>query len=57
MKSLAEAEGVKNAAVMWPVRIAVSGQTVTPGGAVELCRILGREETIRRMRLGLEKLG
>lgn len=30
MKSLAEAEGVKNAAVMWPVRIAASGQTVTP---------------------------
>ena len=57
MKALAEAEGVKNAAVMWPVRIAVSGQTVTPGGAVELCRILGREETLARLRAGLKKLG
>ena len=49
MKALAEAEGVKNAAVMWPVRIAVSGTQVTPGGAVEICRILGREETLRRI--------
>ena len=57
MKSLAEAEGVKNAAVMWPVRIAASGQTVTPGGAVEICRILGRDETLRRLKVGLEKLG
>ena len=56
-KSLAEAEGVKNAAVMWPVRIAASGQTVTPGGAVEICRILGRDETLRRLKVGLEKLG
>ena len=54
---LAEAEGVKNAAVMWPVRIAVSGQTVTPGGAVEICKILGKDETIRRVKCGIEKLG
>ena len=57
MKARAEAEGVKNAAVMWPVRIAASGQTVTPGGAVEICRILGRDETLRRLKVGLEKLG
>ena len=42
---------------MWPVRIAASGQTVTPGGAVEICRILGRDETLRRLKVGLEKLG
>jgi glutamyl-tRNA synthetase len=47
---------VKNATLMWPVRIAAAGQAVTPGGAVEICRILGREETIRRLRLGLDKL-
>ena len=41
---------------MWPVRIAVAGKAVTPGGAVELCHILGREETLRRLRLGLDKL-
>ena len=41
MTGMAEAEGVKNAKIMWPVRIAVSGQAVTPGGAVEIARIRG----------------
>ena len=47
---------VKNATLMWPVRIAAAGKAVTPGGAVEICQILGREETVRRLKLGLEKL-
>ena len=47
---------VKNATLMWPVRIAAAGMTVTPGGAVEVCHILGREECLRRLKLGLEKL-
>ena len=47
---------VKNGTVMWPVRISVAGKTVTPGGAVEILDILGREESLRRMELGLEKL-
>ena len=47
---------VKNATLMWPVRIAAAGKLVTPGGAVEICRILGREETLRRLRLGLARL-
>ena len=54
--ALAEQLGVKNATLMWPVRIAAAGKSVTPGGAVEICHILGREETLRRLRLGLEKL-
>ena len=54
--ALAERLEVKNATLMWPVRIAAAGQAVTPGGAVEICRILGRDETLRRLRLGLEKL-
>ena len=54
--SLAEQLGVKNATLMWPVRIAAAGKLVTPGGAVEICRILGRDETLRRLRLGMEKL-
>ena len=57
MVKLAEEQGTKNAKVMWPVRIAAAGKAVTPGGAVEICRILGREETLRRLRIGLEKLG
>ena len=47
---------VKNATLMWPVRIAAAGKLVTPGGAVEICHLLGREETLRRLRLGLDKL-
>ena len=54
--ALAESLGVKNATLMWPVRIAAAGQAVTPGGAVEICAILGREECLRRLALGLEKL-
>ena len=48
---------VKNATLMWPVRIAAAGQAVTPGGAIEICLILGREECLRRLRIGLEMLG
>ena len=55
--ALAESMGVKNATLMWPVRIAAAGKQVTPGGAVEICHILGQEEVLRRLRLGLEKLG
>ena len=56
MTVLTETMGVKKSVVMWPVRIAAAGKTVTPGGAVEICRILGRDETIRRLKLGLDKL-
>ena len=54
--ALAEKLEVKNATLMWPVRIAAAGQAVTPGGAVEICCILGKQETLRRLRLGLQKL-
>ena len=47
---------LKNGRIMWPVRTALSGKAVTPGGAVELCHILGREESLRRIRKGIEQL-
>ena len=53
---LAEAQGVKNSLILWPVRVAVSGKAMTPGGGVELCLILGKEETLRRIQTGIEKL-
>ena len=56
MTCMAEKLECKNAKVMWPVRIAAAGKAVTPGGAVEICRILGKDETLRRMRIGIEKL-
>ena len=54
---LAESLEVKNATLMRPVRIAAAGKAVTPGGAVEICHILGKDECLRRLRLGLDKLG
>ncbi len=53
---LAERLELKNGRIMWPVRTALSGKAVTPGGAVELCHILGREETLRRMEQGIAQL-
>ena len=54
---MAKEKELKNGTVMWPVRIAAAGKTVTPGGAIEILEILGRDETLRRMELGMEKLG
>ena len=54
---LAEKLELKNGRIMWPVRTALSGKAVTPGGAVELCLILGKEESLRRMEKGISQLG
>lgn len=47
---------VKNGYLMWPVRIAVSGKSVTPGGAVEILTLLGKQESLRRIEIGRNKL-
>ena len=49
-------KGVKNGYVMWPVRTAVSGKQMTPGGATELMEILGKEESLKRIRMGISLL-
>ncbi len=49
LSAVAEAAGVKSGAIFWCVRIAVSGQTVTPGGATEIMEVLGREESLARL--------
>ena len=48
--------GVKNGWLLWPLRTAVSGKQFTPGGGVELCAILGKEDSIARIKKGIEKL-
>ena len=53
---LIEEMGVKNGIVLWPIRVAVSGKQFTPGGGIELCAILGKDETIARIKKGIEKL-
>lgn len=47
---------VKNGIVLWPIRTALSGLASSPGGAFELAEILGKEESLRRIRVGIEKL-
>ena len=51
------ASGMKNGQVLWPLRIAISGQLSTPGGAFEIAYLLGREETLKRLSASMEKLG
>lgn len=48
--------GIKNSQMLWPLRTALSGKDVTPGGAMELAAILGRDESMRRIKLGIQKL-
>ncbi len=51
-----EEKGVKNGYVMWPIRTAVSGKQMTPAGATEIMEIIGKEETLKRIRKGIELL-
>ena len=48
--------GLKNGKVLWPVRISISGLASTPGGAVEIAYLLGKEETISRMEKAIKRL-
>ncbi len=54
--SYVEKKGCKNGYVMWPVRTAVSGKQMTPAGATEIMEILGKEESIARIRKGIDLL-
>ncbi|MBS5934356.1 MAG: glutamate--tRNA ligase [Clostridiales bacterium] len=51
-----QSKGIKNGQGLWPIRTAVSGKQSTPGGAYEIMQILGKEESLRRIRIGIEKL-
>ncbi len=49
-------KGYKNGYVMWPIRTAVSGKQMTPAGATEIMEIIGKEETLSRIKAAIEKL-
>ena len=53
LKAVAAANGLKNGQVLYPVRIALTGLETTPGGASEIAAVLGKEETLRRIKLAL----
>jgi len=53
---LVQKMGIKNGQMFWPIRTALTGKEVTPGGALEIAGILGKEETLKRMKAGIAKL-
>lgn len=57
IKTCAEEAGMKGGQVMFSMRVALSGAPVTPGGAIELAKVLGKEESLRRMQFSLDLLG
>lgn len=56
LKAFAESKEIKAGAVMWAIRVAVARQAVTPGGATELMEVLGKDESIARIKLAIEEL-
>ena len=56
LKGFAEEKGYKNGYVMWPLRTAVSGKQMTPAGATEIMEIIGKDETIKRVKAAIEEL-
>lgn len=54
--SLAKEKELKNGRIMWPVRVALTNKSFTPGGAVEIAHILGKEETLRRIEQAIKDL-
>ena len=57
LKAYVEEKGCKVNFVMWPLRVAVSGKQMTPAGATEIMEILGKEESLVRIRKAIELLG
>lgn len=56
MIELAEKMQVKNGVVLWPIRTALSGQPSSPCGASEIAELIGKEETLNRINIGIKKL-
>ncbi|MBO5373629.1 MAG: glutamate--tRNA ligase [Lachnospiraceae bacterium] len=56
ISAFVQEKGYKSGYVLWPIRTAVSGKQMTPGGATEIMEIIGKEESLARIRKGIEKL-
>ncbi len=54
--SLVEQLGIKNGQMLWPIRTALSGKPGTPCGATQLLELLGKDESLKRIRIGIELL-
>ncbi len=56
ISAFTESSGLKTGTVMWPLRIALSGQKVTPGGVVEILYLLGKKDALSRLSRAVETL-
>ncbi|HRX14410.1 MAG TPA: glutamate--tRNA ligase [Eubacteriales bacterium] len=56
LKNLAVSLDLKNSQILWPTRIALSGRDSTPGGATELAELIGKDETIKRLKFSIDLL-
>ena len=56
LSPISEKLGIKTGAVMWCIRIAVSGMAATPGGATEIMEVIGKEESLKRIKFSIAKL-
>jgi len=56
LMALVEKLGVKNGIVLWPLRVAVSGKSFTPGGGIEIATLIGKEDTVKRVKAGIDLL-
>ncbi len=56
ISSYVEQKGCKNGYVLWPIRTAVSGKQMTPAGATEIMELIGKEESLSRIKKGIELL-
>ena len=56
LSAYVQEKGYKTGLVMWPIRTALSGKQMTPAGATEILEVLGKEESLARIRKGIEKL-
>ena len=56
LMSLVQELGIKNGQLLWPIRTALSGESTSPGGAMKLEDIMGKEESLSRIKIGIEKL-
>lgn len=56
LSAFGKERGYKTGFIMWPIRIALSGRKMTPAGATEILAVLGKEESLSRLRDGIRRL-
>ena len=56
LSSFGKEHEYKTGFIMWPIRTALSGKQMTPAGATEIMEVLGKDESIRRIKIGIDKL-